>query len=56
MRRHRVLGSSMNFLKAMSEPGGRKWNSAAGLLMPYELTYEQNRVVKVNSEIFNPCK
>jgi hypothetical protein len=56
MRPHRVLGSAMNFLNAMSEPDGRKLNSAARLLMPSELTHEKNRVVKVNSEIFNSCK
>ncbi len=59
MRPHRVLGSPWFFQRAISEPAGRKWNSAARLLMPYELTHEQNRVAIVSSvitKIFNPCK
>ncbi len=59
MRPHRVLGSSMIFQRATSEPARRKWNLATRLLMPHELTHEQNRVAIVNSivtKIFNPCK
>jgi hypothetical protein len=43
----------------MSEPTGRKWNSAAQLLMSHELTHEQNRVAIVDSlitKILNPYK
>jgi hypothetical protein len=57
MRPHRVLGSSMIF------PKGHKWACwkimEFGLLMPHELTHEQNRIAIVNSvitKIFNPCK
>jgi hypothetical protein len=59
MMPHRVLGSSIILQRATSEPAERKYNSAARLLMPLELTNEQNRVAIVNSvitKIFNPCK
>jgi hypothetical protein len=59
MRPHRVLGNSIILQRATSEPAGRKKNSAARLLMPYELPHEPNRVAIVNSvitKIFNPSE
>jgi hypothetical protein len=54
-----VLGNSIILQRAMSEPAGKKQNSAAQPLMPHELTHEQNRVAIVKSvitKIFNPSK
>ncbi len=47
----RLLGSSMVFQEATSEPAERTKNSAAWLLMPHELTHMYNRIAIVNAVI-----
>jgi hypothetical protein len=59
MRPHWVLGSSIILQRATSEFAGKKKNLAARLLVPHELTHEQNGgaiVIFIITKIFNPSK